>query len=67
MSKRGWIIVSIAAAAAGVIGTAAGVTAYVHRARRSASTTAREAFDPYYTLVQYLIGLDQSERNRDGV
>jgi hypothetical protein len=67
MSKRGWIIVSVAAGTvAALAGLAAGGGAYIHRARQTASTTAREAFDPYYALVQYLISLEQSEQETDG-
>ena len=58
MSKRGWIILSVAGVTvAGLAGMSAGTVAYVHRARKAAAETARsarEAFDPYYGLVQYL-------------
>ena len=67
MSKRGWIWVSIAAGSfAGLAGTIAGVAAYIHRARRKATTTAREAFDPYYGMIQHLQSLDQSGPELDG-
>ncbi len=68
MSKRGWIIVSIAAGtAAGLIGTSAGVVAYIHRARKAAAQTARDAFDPYYAIVQYLRASDGPDAEPDGV
>jgi hypothetical protein len=64
MSRRGWIIVSIVAgSAAAVAGVSAGVVAYVHRARQAASI-ARESFDPYYAIVQYLLTPDEGERAR---
>ncbi|MEZ4522182.1 MAG: hypothetical protein R3A46_11150 [Thermomicrobiales bacterium] len=66
MSKRGWIIVSIAGGVVvGLIGAAAGFGAYIHRARKAAAATAREAFDPYYSLVQYLWSVDSSEPGPD--
>jgi hypothetical protein len=71
MSKRGWIIVSVAAVAvAGLAGTTAGTMAYVHHTRtripgRAAARTARDAFDPYYGLVQYLRSVDKQEPELD--
>ena len=68
MSKRGWIIVSvIAGSLAGLAGTAAGFAAYIHRARKSATTTAREAFDPYYAMVEYLRAVEGTDPEWDGV
>ncbi|CAN5728293.1 hypothetical protein BH23CHL2_BH23CHL2_16480 [soil metagenome] len=67
MSKRGWIIVSIAGGAAAVlIATSAGFATYVHRARKAAAATARETFDPYYSLVQYLRSLDNGDSGPNG-
>ena len=67
MSKRGWIIISIAAGtAAGLIGTSAGFAAYIHRARKAATSTAREAFDPYYAIVQHLRSMERADAERDG-
>lgn len=67
MSKRGWIIVSIAAGTiAGLAGAAAGFAAYIHRARKAASATARETFDPYYAMVEYLRATDKADPEWDG-
>lgn len=67
MSKRGWIIVSIAAGTiAGLIGTSAGVAAYIHRARKAAAQTARDTFDPYYAIVQHLRSTERSDAGPDG-
>ncbi|HLT18132.1 MAG TPA: hypothetical protein VKZ96_01645 [Thermomicrobiales bacterium] len=61
MSKRGWIIVSIAAGVVAVLaGLGAGLAAYVHRAR-NAAVVARESFDPYYAIVQYLLTPEDRE------
>ena len=68
MSKRSWIIVSIAAGAvAGLIATSAGFAAYIHRARKAAATTARVAFDPYYAIVQHLRSIDKGDPEPDEV
>lgn len=67
MSKRGWIIVSIAVGtAAFLIGTSAGFVAYIHRARKAASKTAHDAFDPYFAIVQYLRASDGAGTEPDG-
>ena len=67
MSKRGWIIISIAAAAAGLLGASAGGVAYIHRARKAAATSAREAFDPYYAIVQHLRSLERAGSGPDSI
>ena len=68
MSKRGWIIVSIAAGTvAALIATSAGIVAYIHRAREAASRTAREAFDPYYAIVQHLRSVEGIDTGTDDV
>lgn len=59
MSKRGWIILStVVGTVVILLGTSAGFAAYIHRARKAATKTAREAFDPYYAIIQYLRASD---------
>jgi len=44
----------VAAAVALLAGLGAGLATYIHHARKAASI-ARESFDPYYAIVQYLL------------
>lgn len=65
MSKRAKIGISVGAGAAIIIaGTAAGVAAYLHRAR-VAVDAARDSFDPYYAIVEYLVSSSPSGERKE--